>query len=351
MSATVGVVLLNMGGPENLEAVEPFLVNVFSDRAIIELPFGRLIQPLFARAIAKARGASVRRNYEGIGGGSPQLALTRAQAEALEQRLNRGDKGDSHPFLSEAREKGDCPPYKVFTAFRYTRPSAGEALEALAACGIRQVVTLPLYPHYSRATTGSSQADFDRALTSARWRQYGFEVTHLHSYPDDSLYLDALVSQIRRAYDAMSPEGQREAVILFSAHGLPQKFVDAGDPYVQHIDATRRGLVARLDLPNRHVLAYQSRTGPVRWIGPGTEETIEELAASGVKHLLVVPLSFVSDHIETLYEIDQLFGEVAREAGVVEYRRPEALNTHPLFIESLARQVGRAVGTEVPVAV
>jgi ferrochelatase len=337
MPETVGVVLFNMGGPENLQAVEPFLVNVFSDRAIIELPFGRLVQPLFARAIAKARGAAVRRNYQGIGGGSPQLALTRAQAEALETRLNASGTHD--------------PAYRVFMAMRYTRPSAADALAAMAERGIRQVVTLPLYPHYSRATTGSSQADFDRALTAPRWRTRGFDVTHIHSYPDDSLYLDAFASLVRRAYDAMTPEGQRDAVILFSAHGLPQKFVDAGDPYVTHIEATRRGLVSRLNLPNRQVLAYQSRTGPVRWIGPGTEQTIVELAAAGVKHLLVVPLSFVSDHIETLYEIDQLFAEEARRAGIAEYCRPDALNTHPLFIESLARQVQRAVGAEIPVAV
>jgi ferrochelatase len=293
---------------------------VFSDRAIIELPMGRLVQPLFARAIARARRASVRRNYEGIGGGSPQLPLTRAQAEALERRLN---KGDSHTFPDGQAEKCDGPPYKVFIAFRY-----------------------------SRATTGSSQADFERALADPRWRQHGFRVTHIHSYPDDPRYLDAFVAQIRRAYDGMTPEGRRDAVILFSAHGLPQKFVDAGDPYVKHIEATRRGLVERLNLPNGHVLAYQSRTGPVRWIGPGTEETIEQLAAAGVKHLLVVPLSFVSDHIETLYEIDQLFAETARHAGVIEYCRPEALNTHPLFIESLARQVERiAAAAMTPPAV
>ncbi len=348
MANTIGVVLFNMGGPGNLDEVEPFLVNVFSDRAIIELPMGRLIQPLFARVIAKARRASVRRNYEGIGGGSPQLPLTRAQAEALEHRLNHGD---CRPFRADAPEKGDSPPFRVFIVFRYTRPSAADTLGMLAQQGIRQVITLPLYPHYSRATTGSSQADFDRALTDARWRQHGFRVTHIHSYPDDSLYLDALTAQVRRAYEAMSPEGRRDGVILFSAHGLPQKFVDAGDPYVKHIEATLRGLVERLHLPNRHLLAYQSRTGPVRWIGPGTEETIEQLAASGVKHLLVVPLSFVSDHIETLYEIDQLFADAARHAGVLEYRRPEALNTHPLFIESLARQVERAAHASLQSAV
>ncbi|HSL24574.1 MAG TPA: ferrochelatase [Vicinamibacterales bacterium] len=328
---TTGVVLFNMGGPENLDAVEPFLVNVFSDRAIIELPLGRVVQPLFARAIARARRASVRRNYAAIGGGSPQLALTRAQAAALEERLNHGHNGDRLRFA-------------VLTAFRYTRPSAGDAIHTMADRGIRRVITLPLYPHYSRATTGSSQADFNRALAESRWRPHGFHITHLHSYADDPLYLDAMADRVRNAYEAMTPEGRRKGVILFSAHGLPQKFVDAGDPYVGHIEATRRGLVERLKLPNRQMLAYQSRTGPVRWIGPGTEETIEELAADGVKHLLVVPLSFVSDHIETLYEIDQLFGDLARSRGIVEYCRPEALNTHPLFVESLARQVERAAG-------
>jgi ferrochelatase len=325
MSETVGVVLFNMGGPENLDGVEPFLVNVFSD--------------LFARVIAKARSGEVRKNYEGIGGGSPQLRLTRAQAQALEARLN---KGDSPRYFGEGQHKnGDCPPYSVFMAFRYTRPSAADTIETMVARGIRRVVTVPLYPHFSRATTGSSQADFDRALTDARWRHHGFEVTHLHSYPDDSLYLEAFAERIRHAYRAMSEDGRRKGVILFSAHGLPQKFVDAGDPYVTQIELTRRSLVHRLNVPNRTLLAYQSRTGPVRWIGTGTEEIIRELGADGVKHLLIVPLSFVSDHIETLYEIDQLFGAAARKAGIVEYCRPEALNTHPLFIESLARQVER----------
>jgi ferrochelatase len=330
---TIGVVLFNMGGPANLEEVEPFLVRVFSDRSIIELPFGSIVQPIFARAIARARRASVRRNYASIGGGSPQLPLTRAQAEALEARLNTG---------------GSSARYRTFMAFRYTRPSAADAVETMAACGIHRVVTVPLYPHYSRATTGSSQADFARALAEPRWQRHGFTVTDVTSYADDPRYLDAMAEQARRAYDDMSEEGRRNGVILFSAHGLPQKFVDAGDPYVRHIEATRRGIVSRLGLPNRQVLAYQSRTGPVTWIGPGTEETIQALGASGVRHLLVVPLSFVSDHIETLYEIDRLFADVARRAGIVEYRRPAALNTHALFIDALAHQVRQALRRPAP---
>jgi protoporphyrin/coproporphyrin ferrochelatase len=332
MSA-IGVVLFNMGGPENLDAVEPFLVRVFSDRSIIELPFGRVVQPVFARAIARARRASVKRNYESIGGGSPQLALTRAQAEALEERLNRAPGSHEH---------------RVFMAFRYTRPSADEALAAMAHLGIRRIVTVPLYPHFSRATTGSSWSDFEQAMTDARWKGHGFEVTHVDSYAEDPLYLDALTDRVRHAWNSMSEDGRRKGVILFSAHGLPQKFVDSGDPYVKQIEATRWGVVKRLNLPNRDLLGFQSRTGPVRWIGPGTDQLIEELGASGVKHLLVVPLSFVSDHIETLYEIDQLFAALARKAGIVEYRRPEALNTHPLFIECLARRVKELVEEPVP---
>jgi ferrochelatase len=287
-----------------------------------------VVQPLFARAIARARRGSVRRNYQSIGGGSPQLALTRAQADALEQRLNRSGASNEH---------------RVFMALRYTRPSAAEALAALAHLGIRRIVTVPLYPHFSRATTGSSWNDFEAAMTDPRWQDHGFRVTHVDSYAEDPLYLDAFADRVRQAWQTMSEEGRHKGVILFSAHGLPQKFVDAGDPYLQQIEATRWGLVKRLNLPNRNLLGFQSRTGPVRWIGPGTDHLIEELGAAGVKHLLVVPLSFVSDHIETLYEIDQLFAGLAARVGIVEYRRPDALNTHPLFIECLARRVEQLV--------
>jgi ferrochelatase len=323
-----GVVLFNMGGPERLEDIQPFLVNLFSDRAIIELPLGRIVQPVFARALTRARLPAVRRNYEAIGGGSPQLRLTRDQAAALQTWLNAD--GSAHG------------PFHVTIAMRYTPPFAADALTDLSARGIRRVVTLPLYPHWSQATTGSSRADFDLALERA---QCPFDVTHVTSYADERLYVDAFADTIREAYDAMPTASRKRAVILFSAHGLPQKFVDGGDPYVWQIETTRRALVDRLGLPNRHVLAYQSRTGPVRWIGPGTEEVIHALGAEGVRDLLIVPLSFVSDHIETLYEVDLLFAEAARRAGIVEYRRPRALNTHPTFIEALGRLVVRHLDT------
>ena len=329
-TSQTAILLFNLGGPDDLAAVEPFLVNLFSDREIIELPLGAALQPLMARLIAKMRGPSVRSNYERIGGGSPQLRITRAQADALEERLNVG--------------RWTERPYRVFIAMRYSRPSAADALEAIAAAGIRRVVTLTLFPHFSKATTGSSRNEFDRVLARPRWRDAGFEVTHIDSYPDHSLYLDAMTDTVRRAWHQIPAERRRRTVILFSAHGLPQKFIDEGDPYVAHIQATRMGILSRLGLDNRQLLAYQSRTGPVKWLGPGTEEVIEELGREGVTDVLIVPLSFVSDHIETLYEVDMLFKDGAREAGITGYYRPDALNAHPLFIEALADLVAGHLG-------
>lgn len=319
------IVLFNLGGPDDLASVEPFLVRLFSDREIIELPFGAALQPLMARCIAKLRGPSVRRNYAGIGGGSPQLRITREQARALEDRLN-----------CDCR-RGES--FRVFIAMRYSRPSAEDALEAIAACGIHHIVTLTLYPQYSKATTGSSRRDFERVLDKPVWKSFGFDVTHVETYFDDPGYLNAMAETVRRAWDEIPDDRRRETVMLFSAHGLPQKFIDEGDPYVRHIEATRRGILERLQLPNRQLLAYQSRTGPVRWIGPGTEETLAELGRQGVRSVLVVPLSFVSDHIETLYEVDQLFAGAARRAGITGYYRPQALNTSPRFIDALAHLI------------
>ena len=320
--AQTAVLLFNLGGPDDLASVEPFLVNLFSDREIIELPFGAALQPLMARLIARLRGPSVRRNYQRIGGGSPQLRITRAQAAALEERLNAAP--------------GDAAPYRVFIAMRYSKPGVDEALGAITAAGIRRIVTLTLFPHYSKATTGSSRNEFERVLRRPRWSTSRFTVTHIDRYPDDRRYLDAMTETVRRAWLKIPDNRRERAVILFSAHGLPQKFIDQGDPYVEHIEATRRGILMRLGVANRQELAYQSRTGPVKWLGPGTEETLVELARDGVRDVLVVPLSFVSDHIETLYEVDLLFAEAAQKAGITGYYRPEALNTEPLFIDALA---------------
>jgi ferrochelatase len=230
---------------------------------------------------------------------------------------------------------------------RYSRPTAADALQAVAEAGIRRIVTVPLFPHYSQATTGSSRAEFERTMAAVPPDRGNFEVMHVDHYADDPLYLDAMTGAVRAAWSRVPADRRSETVILFSAHGLPQKFIDAGDPYVAHIEATRRGILDRLNLPNRQLLAYQSRTGPVRWIGPGTEETLVSLGREGVTDVMVVPLSFVSDHIETLYEVDMLFAEAALAAGITGYYRPDALNTNPLFIEALARLVRVRLGGDI----
>jgi protoporphyrin/coproporphyrin ferrochelatase len=317
-AAPIGILLFNLGGPDSLADVEPFLINLFSDRDIIELPLGAVLQPIVARIIAKSRGPSVRENYARIGGGSPQLRITREQARALETRLNDGG--------LRAR---------TFIAMRYWQPTTEQALEAMAAEGISRVVTLTLFPHYSQATTGSSEKELQRVLAQPKWRGR-FTVTGIRSYPDDPLYLDAMTDAARRTLDGFPAAVRDHVVLLFSAHGLPQKFIDEGDPYVDEIQATRLGILERLPFTAREVLAYQSRTGPVKWIGPGTEEMLETLGHEGVKNVLVVPLSFVSDHIETLYEVDMLFAGVARKAGITGYWRTDALNSSPRFIEALS---------------
>jgi len=327
------VLLFNLGGPDDLASVEPFLVNLFSDREIIELPLGAALQPVLARVIAKLRGPGVRRNYERIGGGSPQLRITRAQAEALEQRLNVAHPGGS--------------PYRVFIAMRYSRPSSEDALRAIADAGIRRIVTLTLFPHYSKATTGSSMREFVRTLDKPEWRAMNFEVTHVDRYAADPRYLDAMAEQVSVAWERIPGAQRSETVLLFSAHGLPQKFIDDGDPYVDDIEATRLGILERLPFAPRQVLAYQSRTGPVKWIGPGTEEMLQSLGAQGVRNVLVVPLSFVSDHIETLYEVDLLFAETAEKAGITGYWRTESLNIAPGFIAALGGLVEDHLGVAV----
>jgi ferrochelatase len=229
---------------------------------------------------------------------------------------------------------------------RYSRPSIEDALEAMRADGVRRVVTLTLFPHYTRATTGSTESELARILARSPWKGGIFSITGVDRFSDDPRYLDAMAEVARRAYESFPARTRERIVILFSAHALPQKMIDRGDPYLEQIEATRAGILERLSVPNRHLLGFQSRTGPVRWTGPGVDELLRDLGKEGVREVLVIPLSFVSDHIETLYEIDLLFAEIARDAGIIDFRRPAALNDHPLFIEALAGLVERHLGAE-----
>ncbi len=318
MSSKAAVILLNMGGPENEAEVRPFLKNLFADREIIQLP----LQPLLSRLIIFFRMPGVIKNYRQIGGGSPLIRITKAQAAALEKELH---------------ERGlDA---SVHVAMRYTPPRADAAVAAALDRGAETLLILPLYPHYSRATTGSSLNDLHRAIQA---RSEALQIREITSWCDHPAYLGALAAKVRAGLDAFSAEHRDHVEVIFSAHALPQKMIDDGDPYLDETKKTVQGVLDRIG-PVSHHLAFQSRSGPVEWMRPGTEEVIDVLAAKGKKALLIVPVSFVSDHIETLYEIDILYKEQALARGIAEYRRSESLNTDPAFIAALGKMVAETL--------
>ncbi len=306
-----GVILLNMGGPEKLEDVRPFLFNLFSDREIIRLgPF--FMQKVLAWLIAKRRAPKSMKTYEKIGGGSPLTGITLEQERALEKSL---------------QEHGN---YTVVTAMRYWHPESTVALEKLAAKGISRLIALPLYPHYSCATTGSSLNALKRAIKQAT---SSFDLKTIESWPTQSQYIAALANKIQEGGAAFSPEIPQ---VVYSAHSLPVSFIEAGDPYVDHIKATISSIEQLTKLPGR--LCFQSRSGPVEWLSPSTPEMLEQLAKEGCKNILMVPISFVSDHVETLYEINMLYRDQAKELGIHLQASP-SLNCDPLFIEGLKELV------------
>ena len=306
--------LLNLGGPDSLGAVRPFLYNLFSDREIIRLGPAVLQKPL-ARLISTVRSRKTAAMYATIGGKSPILDITRAQADALERALN-----EANPTHSLIAASG----FKVFVGMRYWHPLIETTAAEMHDEGIRRVLALSLYPHYSLATTGSSMNRFMDAA-----KRYSYEVSIPAPWYRHPGYIDAVVDTIKKGL--LSFQGE-PAQVLFSAHSLPMSLIESGDPYVQHIRGTIGEITLRTDIIWH--LSYQSKSGPVRWLSPSTEEKIEELARKGLKNLLIVPISFVSDHIETLYEIDILYRRLADDLGM-RLIRAGSLNTHPLFIEAL----------------
>jgi ferrochelatase len=326
-----GVLLLNMGGPDSLEAVEPFLYNLFSDNDIITLPLrGFLVQKPLARFISSRRARFVRGYYAKIGRRSPIAKITRMQATALERRLNR-DLPD-----------GD-PGYRCYVGMRYWHPFTSAALAEMARDGVRRIVALTLYPHYTTATTESSLRDLRRQLGSGRFGALGsVPLVEIDRYPGQPRYLDAITRRVRHALAKYPAERRRGLMILFSAHGLPVSFIAKGDPYVDHLHTTIVGVMARLAQQEGILfdwrLSFQSRAGRAKWLEPSTETAIQQLAREGRRDVLAVPISFVSDHIETLYEIDMLFGDEAKALGL-DFRRATALNGEALYTEALAELV------------
>ncbi|HXV74013.1 MAG TPA: ferrochelatase, partial [Sphingomonadales bacterium] len=312
------VVLFNLGGPDSLAAVEPFLFNLFSDPAIIRLPnpFRRLL----AKFIAWRRAPAAGEIYKRLGGASPLAANTESQARALERALSA---------------KGA---FKVFMAMRYWHPFARETARAVKTYGAARCVLLPLYPQFSSTTTASSLADWERA---AKAEGLNVPSSAVCCFPEEEKFIAAHAALIEPLLRHAVKKGP--ARVLFSAHGLPERVVTAGDPYVFQVEKTvaaiaatlkKKGLLKEADV----ALSYQSRVGPLKWIGPSIVDEIRR-AGRERRNLVVVPVSFVSEHAETLVELDIESKALAAKAGVPLFFRAPALGTHNSFVASLARLV------------
>ena len=322
----VGVLLLNLGGPEKQEDVQPFLFNLFSDPEIIRIPFPALQKPL-AWFISSRRAKTSQANYAEIGGGSPLRRITEEQGTALKQKLEeRGEEAE------------------VYVGMRYWHPFTEEAIAQIKKDDVEKLVVLPLYPQYSVSTTGSSFR-----LLEQIWKDDAqlspIDYTLIPSWYSRPGYVRAMAGLIRAELEKVP--NRENAHIFFSAHGVPASYVEEfGDPYQKEIEHCTDLIMQELSVSNDFTLAYQSRVGPIEWLQPYTEDAIEELAEKGVKDLVVVPISFVSEHIETLQEIDIEYRELAEEAGINGFYRVPALDTDETFITDLADMVDEALDTK-----
>jgi ferrochelatase len=317
----LAVILFNLGGPDSPEAVEPFLRNLFSDPAIIALPW--FIRLPLARLIARRRAPVAREIYEHLGGRSPIFAETRKQADALQAALS-----------------ADGVEAKAFVAMRCWHPFSDGAAQAVKAYAPDKIVLLPLYPQYSTTTSASSLKDWKRAAKKARLAAPTSEIC---CYPAEPGFVAAAAAKIRATMAGASPDISYR--LLLSAHGLPKATIKKGDPYQWQVEQSAAAIVAALDMPQlESTVCYQSRVGPLEWIGPATDAEIRRAGADG-KGLIVAPIAFVSEHSETLVELDIEYAKLAREAGVKDYRRAPTVGAEPQFIAGLATLVRHAIAS------
>jgi ferrochelatase len=315
----LAVVLFNLGGPDCLQAVEPFLFNLFNDKAIIGLPGP--MRRLAARLIARRRAPVAREIYAKIGGASPLLAFTRQQADALERRL---------------RQRWDAA--RVFVCMRYWHPMSDAVAREVRGFRPDRVVLLPLYPQYSTTTTASSLADWTKAAGRAGLAAPAHAVC---CYPAIRGFVDAVAARVRSTLHTAGPIGRFR--LLFSAHGLPKRVIARGDPYQWQVEHTVAGVVEALgDMARDHVVCYQSRVGPLQWIGPSTQAELARAARDRVA-AVVVPIAFVSEHSETLVELDMDYRDKAAELGVREYLRVPTVAADDAFIAALVELVENAL--------
>lgn len=320
-SRRVGVVLFQLGGPDTLEAIEPFLYNLFCDPDIIDFPFARIGRKPLAKLISTTRARKVQHHYATIGGGSPIRRFTEQQALALEAEL--GSMGVNA---------------RCFVAMRYWHPFTAEAIAKIREAKCDEIVLLPLYPQYSSTTTGSSLNEWARLFCD------DIRVHRVESFFRHGVYLDAVVEKIEEAL-ARFPEPER-AEIVFSAHSVPMSVIEKGDPYQQQIEETVELLMERGGWNNRHQLCYQSKVGASRWLQPSLRQTLQDVAGEKIREVCVVPVAFVSDHVETLGEIDHEAREQAARLGITQFEMSAGLNDSPTFIRALGQLVMDALGAQ-----
>ncbi len=313
MNKKIAVVLMNLGGPDSLDAVQPFLQNLFSDPDIFKIP---LVQKPLAKFIARKRAPKVVEEYKLIGGKSPIGYWTELQRRMLEERLNQNESI-----------------FKVFIAMRYWKPFTSDVVQEIEKEQFEKIVLLPLYPQYSISTTGSSINEWNRVYRGPKEK-----VIVINDFYRNENYLKAINERIDQALNEFDCK-RDEVYFLFSAHGVPVSYIKKGDPYQKQIEETVQLVMSKRNFSNTFSLAYQSKVGPMKWLEPSTDSEIERLIQSGIKNLLVIPIAFVSDHIETLYELDIEYRKIAEGAGVENYIVMKGLNDSQLFIEALAEEV------------
>lgn len=323
MARRVAVVLFNLGGPDAPESVRPFLVNLFSDPAILRVP--GFVRPWLAKLIAWRRTKPAQENYAVLGGKSPLRELTEEQGRHLEALL---------------RQREPETDYRCFVAMRYWHPMSDEAVSAVQSWGAEEVLLIPLYPQFSTTTTGSSVTAWNDACETAGLR---VPTTVLCCFHSDEGYARATARMVQEAYDKARAELPPEVPlrILFSAHGLPESIIKAGDPYQWQVESSVAAVIGHLDIPNLDsIVCFQSRVTLQKWIGPSTEDEIERAAKEKVA-ILISPIAFVSEHSETLVELDVEYREEADHLGIPGYFRVPAQNSDAGFIAAMADLVQR----------
>ncbi len=312
-----GVLLFNLGGPEKLEDVRPFLFNLFSDPDIIRIR-SNVLRKSLAWFIATTRQRKSRGLYRQIGGGSPLRRITEGQAAALREHL---------------AQRGY--PSAVYVGMRCWKPTIDEAVRRILSDDIRRLVVLPLFPQYSVTTSGSCLKHF-RKLAERSGLSSKAEIRYVDAWYDDRLYIEAMADLIREGVRGFSDPNPEKVQLLYSAHSIPARYVAEGDPYLQQTRRSVELINSQLGSRSPFTLSFQSKVGPVKWLEPSTMDVLQRFGSDGISQVLAIPISFVSDHIETLQEIDILYRDLAAKAGIREFRRAASLNLSPKFIEALA---------------